>query len=106
MRIDENNNMNGIGASGVGKAQAADNAQAHKARAGRGSAAKGPDEVALSVLAERLQALEPGSADQDQKLKVLQAAYESGRYQPDSEAVADALLDESLSETRQTKALD
>jgi len=98
MRIDDKHTV-GIGTSGLGRTDAAELANSQKSGVGKKGSATGPDKVNLSVLAERLQALEPGSVEQEQKLRALAAAFETGRYEPDPDVVSEALLDEAVSET-------
>ncbi|MGJ5820648.1 flagellar biosynthesis anti-sigma factor FlgM [Paludibaculum fermentans] len=95
MRIDTNN-MAGIGASGLDRTQSADavEQQAGQAVAKRG-AGGAADQVNLSVLAERLQAMEPQSPERQARLEQLAAAYQAGTYNPDPAAVSEAMIDDA-----------
>ncbi len=95
MRIDTNN-MAGIGASGLDRTQSTDavEQQAGQAVAKRG-AGGATDQVNLSVLAERLQSMEPQSAERQARLEQLAAAYQAGTYNPDPMAVSEAMIDDA-----------
>ncbi|QOY86748.1 flagellar biosynthesis anti-sigma factor FlgM [Paludibaculum fermentans] len=97
MRIDTNN-MAGIGASGLDRTQSADavEQQAGQAVAKRG-AGGATDQVNLSVLAERLQSMEPQSPERQARLEQLSAAYQAGTYNPDPMAVSEAMIDDATS---------
>ena len=89
--------MSGIGASGLGRTQATEPA-GRQAGAGsvKGGAGTGADHVNLSSLAEQLQTLDTASPAREAHLNRLAALYEAGAYQPDAEAISDAIIDDSL----------
>lgn len=95
MRID-NNNMAGIGASGLDRTQST---EAVEIQTGQGVAKRGQggntDHVNLSTLAERLRSLESQSPERQARLDQLAAAYQSGKYDPDPEAVSEAVIEDA-----------
>jgi anti-sigma28 factor (negative regulator of flagellin synthesis) len=100
MRL-EDNNMSGIGASGLNRAQAADGPERSTAKgAGGATLGAGADQVTLSTLTERLQGLSAqleaagdGSGEREAKLKALAALVESGNYEPDVDELSGKLID-------------
>ena len=96
MRID-NNNMAGIGASGLNRAQAAEAAerQANAVGANKTSSSSS-DRVNLSTLAEQIKKMDVNSPQQEQRLSQLAAVFKAGKYAPDPEAISGAMLDEAL----------
>ena len=109
MRL-EDNNMSGIGASGLNRAQAADGVE-RRIAAGAGGAAPGGgvDEVSLSTLTERLQVLSAhleaagdGSPAREARLSELAALVGSGRYEPNAEALSNTLIEDMQAEKPQT----
>ena len=59
----------------------------------------GADRVNLSNLAESLNQLDATSPQREERLKQLSAAYLSGKYEPNAEAVSSAMIDEAISQT-------
>ncbi len=105
MRVNDNN-MSGIGASGLNRTKGADGVerQGSAGAAGRTGSAGG-DEVRLSDLAENLQSLsakleaaEAGSPERMARLEQLKSVVASGRYEPDAEAISQSLMDEMEAE--------
>ena len=105
MRV-EDKYMSGIGPSELNRAQAAEVA---KRQTGKGVDGAGPgggtDEVALSTLTERLQGLSAhleetgeGSPSREARLKELSAVVQSGKYEPDLEALSGKLIDSMQAE--------
>ncbi|WP_321474275.1 flagellar biosynthesis anti-sigma factor FlgM [uncultured Paludibaculum sp.] len=97
MRIDTNN-MAGIEASGLDRTQST---EAVEQQAGPGVAKRGTrggaDQVSLSTLAERLQSLESQSPERQARLEHLTAAYQSGNYDPDPDAISEAIIEDATS---------
>jgi len=56
----------------------------------------GSDRLQLSTLATRIQAEDVDSPERTAKLEKLAADYAAGRYQPDSDAISEKLIDEAL----------
>jgi anti-sigma28 factor (negative regulator of flagellin synthesis) len=96
MRIHDNQ------AAGIDVTRLAKGVAEQADRAGSGPPAArsrpGPDEVRLSGLAEKIQTLDPGSEQFEARLESLSRLVESGRYQPDAEALADSLIDQALAD--------
>lgn len=89
--------MAGIGASGLDRTQSTEAVDQQAStgaarRLGRG----GTDQVSLSRLAEQLKALDSQSPERQARLDQLAAAYQAGEYNPDPEAVGDAVIDDAL----------
>lgn len=103
MRI-EDNKLAGLGAQGLGRTQGAEAAERSGSEVGKKSGSNGTDEVNLSVLAERLQSLEAGSAEREKRIAELSSAYQSGRYEPNAEAVSGAMLNDAIAETTEAGA--
>ncbi|HPT26143.1 MAG TPA: flagellar biosynthesis anti-sigma factor FlgM [Bryobacteraceae bacterium] len=97
MRIDDKN-LSSANAAGLGRALSVEQAEqaAQRAAAARAGASDQGDEVQLSSLAEKVQSLEPDSADSLAKLDQLSRLVASGKYSPDTAAVADRLIEDSL----------
>jgi flagellar biosynthesis anti-sigma factor FlgM len=97
MRIDDKN-LSSANAASLGRTQSADQAEqtAQRAAAARAGKSGQGDQVQLSSLAEKVQALEPDSAASRARLDELTKLVASGKYSPDAEAVADRLIDDSI----------
>lgn len=65
---------------------------------GAGAVGGSGDEVALSSLAGRISAEGPDAPEREAKIAQLAAVFESGSYEVDAEAVADAMMGEAESQ--------
>jgi flagellar biosynthesis anti-sigma factor FlgM len=97
MRIDDKN-LSSANAASLGRTQSAEQAEQASQRSAAARAGKSGqgDQVQLSSLAEKVQALEPNSAASQARLNELAKLVASGKYSPDAEAVADRLIDDSI----------
>ncbi len=97
MRIDDKN-LSSAGAAGLERTQAADKAEqaAQRTAVGRSGTSGQSDQVQLSSLAESVQSLEPGSAVTQARLDQLAKLVASGKYTPDTEALADRMIEDSI----------
>lgn len=105
MRI-EDNNLAGLGAQGLSRAQGTEAAGRSGSEVGKKSGAGGADEVNLSVLAERLQSLEAGSAEREKRIEELASAFQAGRYEPNAEVVGGAMLNDAVAGTAELGATE
>lgn len=64
-----------------------------------GSSPLGGDRVQLSSLAEILRQLDPASPERLARLQQLEELVRTGRYEPDPEALGEALINEALSDS-------
>ncbi|MEJ5366890.1 MAG: flagellar biosynthesis anti-sigma factor FlgM [Bryobacteraceae bacterium] len=95
MKIDDRNAAN-LNPAALDQARLAEAAEAQRAsRAGLPNQQDGSDRVALSELSARLQELAGGGDAREARIQALAAEFEAGRYEPDLDAVADALIAEA-----------
>lgn len=98
MRIDDNGTT-GIGSPGLGRAQQSGEVTARQGTAAARTTKTGSgDEVSLSTLAGRLNALEAGSPEREARIASLTEAYLSGKYEADPEAIANGIIGEAESQ--------
>ncbi len=97
MRIDDKN-LSSASAAGLERTQAAEQAEkaSQRTAASRSGATGQSDQVQLSSLAETVQSLEPDSAATQARLDQLAKLVAGGKYAPDSEAIADRLIEDSI----------
>ena len=98
MRIDDKN----LPPPGLTQAKAVEqNTQAQKPAGDRQRAGSSQnDQVQLSSLAESVQSLDANSDVSKARLEQLSKLVASGKYQPDAEAVADRMIEDSMASGR------
>lgn len=95
MKIDDRNAAN-LNPAALDQARLAEAAEAQRAsRAGLPTQTESSDRVALSEVSARLQELAGGGDAREARIQALAAQFEAGRYEPDLDAVADALIAEA-----------
>lgn len=96
MKIDDRNAVP-LNPADVARAQAAEAAQqqqtAQNLRQEGGASAS--DRIALSELSARIRELVAGSPEREARIAKLAEEFAAGRYEPDAEAIADALIAEA-----------
>jgi negative regulator of flagellin synthesis FlgM len=101
MKIDDRNAAN-LNPAGLDRTRSAELVEAQQGqRTEKPGGAAGGDRVSLSDLSARLRELSESPAAREQRIAALAAEFEAGRYEPDPDAVADAMIAEAeLSEGR------
>lgn len=97
MRVDDTNNTGSVNASlvtGARSTQATE--ETARGRTAERSGVLREDSVQLSGLASKLAGMDVSSPDRVAFVDRLHALVSSGKYQPDIDAVADALIQEAM----------
>lgn len=95
MKIDDRNAAN-LNPAALDQARPAEAVEAQKtARIGQTAQQDAGDRVALSEFSARLQELAGGGEAREARIQALAEQFEAGRYEPDPDAVADALIAEA-----------
>jgi flagellar biosynthesis anti-sigma factor FlgM len=95
MKIDDRNAAN-LNPAALDPARQAEAAEAQKAARTAQTGQQGAsDRVALSELSARLRELAGGGEAREARIQALAEQFQTGRYDPDPDAVADALIAEA-----------
>ena len=98
MRID-NKNTPGVEPQKLPGTESPQGAEQNARAGATGSSSRASDRVQLSSLAEYLRRLDPASPERLARLQQLQELVSTGRYEPNPEALGEALINEALSDS-------
>jgi anti-sigma28 factor (negative regulator of flagellin synthesis) len=95
MRVNDTNSGN-VEAGRLAEQRRAEPAGKHETPPEGVKSGEARDRLQLSTLASRMHAEETESPERTAKLERLAADFAAGRYEPDSEAISDRLIDDAM----------